>query len=54
MIIVTHAMGFARNVSHTVHVMHGGRVAESGKSQQIFEDPHEEITRSFLTQTGVN
>ena len=30
MIVVTHAMGFARNVSHTVHVMHAGRVAESG------------------------
>ena len=51
MIVVTHAMGFARNVSHTVHVMHGGRVAESGPPQQIFEDPREEVTRSFLAQT---
>ena len=54
MVIVTHAMGFARNVSHTIHVMHGGRVAESGKSEQIFEEPREEITRSFLTQTRAN
>ena len=30
MIVVTHAMGFARNVAHTVHVMHAGQVAESG------------------------
>ncbi len=54
MIVVTHAMGFARNVSHTVHVMHGGRVAESGPSQQIFDDPAEEVTRSFLAQTKAN
>jgi ABC-type polar amino acid transport system ATPase subunit len=54
MIVVTHAMGFARNVSHTVHVMHGGRVAESGPAGQIFENPREEVTRSFLTQTKSN
>jgi ABC-type polar amino acid transport system ATPase subunit len=51
MIVVTHAMGFARNVSHTVHVMHAGRVAESGPPAQIFENPHEEVTRTFLSQT---
>jgi ABC-type polar amino acid transport system ATPase subunit len=54
MIVVTHAMGFARNVSHTVHVMHGGRVAESGTPQQIFEAPHEEVTRAFLSQVRAN
>jgi ABC-type polar amino acid transport system ATPase subunit len=54
MIVVTHAMGFARNVAHTVHVMHGGRMAESGTSSQIFEDPHEEVTRSFLSQIRAN
>src|SRR5207249_9737061 len=36
MIVVTHAMGFAQNVAHTVHVMHAGRVAESGPPAQIF------------------
>jgi ABC-type polar amino acid transport system ATPase subunit len=51
MIVVTHAMNFARNVSHTVHVMHAGRVAESGPPSQIFESPREEVTRSFLAQT---
>jgi ABC-type polar amino acid transport system ATPase subunit len=51
MIVVTHAMGFARNVAHTVHVMHDGRVAESGAPQQIFEDPREEVTRTFLAET---
>jgi ABC-type polar amino acid transport system ATPase subunit len=51
MVVVTHAMGFARNVSHTVHVMHAGRMAESGPPAQIFENPHEEVTREFLAQT---
>src|SRR4051812_7748593 len=51
MIVVTHAMGFARNVAHTVHVMHDGQVAESGPPQQVFEDPHQEVTRNFLADT---
>lgn len=51
MIVVTHAMGFARNVSNTVHVMHAGRVAESGPPQQIFENPREDVTLDFLAQT---
>ena len=54
MIVVTHAMGFARNVAHTVHVMHAGRVAESGPPGQIFEDPQEEVTRVFLAETRTN
>ena len=54
MIVVTHAMGFARNVSHTVHVMHAGRVAESGPPAQIFENPCEGVTRLFLAQTKAN
>ncbi|HEY4234057.1 MAG TPA: amino acid ABC transporter ATP-binding protein [Lacipirellulaceae bacterium] len=51
MIVVTHAMGFARNVAHTVHVMHNGRIAESGGPNQIFDAPREEVTRAFLAQT---
>ena len=50
MMVVTHAMGFARNVAHTVHIMHDGRVAESGPPQQIFENPHQEVTRTFLAE----
>ena len=50
MIVVTHAMGFARSVADTVHVMHAGRVAESGPPRQIFEDPQQEVTRTFLDQ----
>jgi len=51
MMVVTHAMAFARNVAHTVHVMYDGRVAESGSPQQVFDEPREEITREFLTQS---
>src|SRR5204862_7329226 len=51
MIVVTHAMGFARQVAHTVHVMAEGKVVESGSPQRIFEDPIEEITRTFLAET---
>jgi ABC-type polar amino acid transport system ATPase subunit len=50
MIVVTHAMGFARQVARTVHVMHEGRVAESGPPEQIFENPQQEVTRAFLCE----
>jgi ABC-type histidine transport system ATPase subunit len=50
MIVVTHAMGFARSVAHTVHVLHQGRIAESGSPQQLFDEPREEVTRAFLAQ----
>lgn len=50
MIVVTHAMSFARRVAHTVHVMHEGGVAESGPASQIFENPRTEVTREFLHQ----
>jgi ABC-type polar amino acid transport system ATPase subunit len=48
MVVVTHAMGFARKVAHTVHVMHAGRVAESGPPDQVFASPREAVTREFL------
>jgi ABC-type polar amino acid transport system ATPase subunit len=50
MIVVTHAMHFARTVSNTVHVMHAGRVAESGPPSQIFDAPQQTVTREFLAQ----
>jgi ABC-type histidine transport system ATPase subunit len=50
MIVVTHAMHFARNVSHTVHVMHAGRIAESGPPSQVFDSPQQEVTTQFLGQ----
>jgi polar amino acid transport system ATP-binding protein len=48
MIVVTHAMQFARRVAHTVHVFGDGRVIESGPPGQIFEDPQQEATRNLL------
>jgi ABC-type polar amino acid transport system ATPase subunit len=50
MIVVTHAMGFARTVAHRVHVLHAGRIAESGPPEQVFGAPREEVTRSFLAE----
>ena len=52
MIVVTHAMSFARNVAHQVHILHAGRIAESGPPEQIFEHPKEAITREFLSEAG--
>jgi ABC-type polar amino acid transport system ATPase subunit len=48
MIVVTHAMRFARQVAHTVHVFDGGRVVESGPPAQVFDDPREEATRLLI------
>jgi ABC-type polar amino acid transport system ATPase subunit len=54
MIVVTHAMGLARAASHTVHVMHGGRIVESGSPGQIFDEPREAVTRTFLAQANAH
>jgi polar amino acid transport system ATP-binding protein len=54
MIVVTHAMEFARRVAHSVHVMHQGRIAESGPPAQVFDRPEQEVTRCFLDQVWVN
>src|SRR6478736_1913889 len=51
MIVVTHAMGFARNVASVVHVFGGGRVLESGPPDQVFEAPENESVREFLSET---
>jgi ABC-type polar amino acid transport system ATPase subunit len=50
MIVVTHAMSFARHVAHTVHVFEQGRVAESGPPGQIFDEPRMDVTRRFLAE----
>jgi polar amino acid transport system ATP-binding protein len=51
MIVVTHGMHFARNVAHTVHILHSGGIIESGPPEQVFEDPQHEVTRSFLSDS---
>jgi polar amino acid transport system ATP-binding protein len=51
MLVVTHAMGFARKVARTVHVMHAGVIVEAGPAAKVLEDPREQVTRAFLMQT---
>jgi len=53
MVVVTHAMGFARRAATRVHVFQEGRVLESGPPEQIFECPKEPGTRAFLEAAGV-
>ncbi|CAO3381125.1 amino acid ABC transporter ATP-binding protein (PAAT family) [Azospirillum brasilense] len=48
MMVVTHEMGFAREVADTVVVMADGRIVESGSPEQIFTNPTQERTRGFL------
>ena len=48
MLVVTHELGFARNVSTKVIFMENGSVVESGPSGDFFANPKEERTRAFL------
>jgi polar amino acid transport system ATP-binding protein len=48
MLVVTHEMAFARAVADRVVFMDGGVVAEEGTAAQIFEQPREARTRSFV------
>ena len=50
MIIVTHEMAFARDVSSHVVFMANGIIAEEGSPSQIFEYPQNHLTREFLTR----
>jgi polar amino acid transport system ATP-binding protein/general L-amino acid transport system ATP-binding protein len=49
MIVVTHEMGFARQVADRVIFMDGGKLVESGAPAEIFDAPKEERTRNFLS-----
>ena len=48
MLVVTHEMNFARNVSTKVIFMENGSVVEEGPSAEVFEHPREARTRAFL------
>ncbi|MFE0758980.1 amino acid ABC transporter ATP-binding protein [Inquilinus sp. NPDC058860] len=48
MIIVTHEMGFAREISSQVLFIDGGRVIEQGDPKSLFGDPQQQRTRDFL------
>ncbi|WP_336232508.1 amino acid ABC transporter ATP-binding protein [Thalassospira sp. CH_XMU1458] len=48
MVVVTHEMGFARQVADRVLFMDGGAIIEAGTPSEIFDAPKEERTRNFL------
>src|SRR5699024_7192610 len=49
MLIVTHEMSFARDVSHRVMMFDGGKVVEAADPETIFTNPSEERTKKFLS-----
>jgi general L-amino acid transport system ATP-binding protein len=50
MIVVTHEMGFARNVAHRLVLFDEGSIVEQGSPRDIFHNPREERTKKFLSQ----
>ena len=50
MVVVTHEMGFAREVANRVFFMDGGGILEEGTPEQIFDHPEEERTKTFLSK----
>lgn len=50
MVVVTHEMGFAREVGDRVMFMEQGVIVEEGNPKQIFESPQQERTRVFLSK----
>jgi polar amino acid transport system ATP-binding protein len=50
MIVVTHEMGFAREVADTVVFMDDGVVVESGRPAEVLANPRHERTREFLSK----
>ena len=49
MVVVTHEMGFARQVAHRVLFMDEGRIVEEGSPAELFDAPKEERTQRFLS-----
>ncbi|MFX3972846.1 glutamine ABC transporter ATP-binding protein GlnQ, partial [Streptococcus suis] len=50
MVIVTHEMGFARDVADRVIFMDGGVIVEDGTPEEVFEHNKEERTKDFLSK----
>ncbi|MBH5295544.1 amino acid ABC transporter ATP-binding protein [Corynebacterium ulcerans] len=49
MLVVTHEMGFAREVADTVAFMDGGVIVEIGDARQVIDNPQHERTKTFLS-----
>ncbi|MEG4087373.1 amino acid ABC transporter ATP-binding protein [Microcoleus sp. POL10_C6] len=50
MVVVTHEVGFAREVADRIVLMDGGVLVEEAKPEEFFQNPKEERTRKFLSQ----
>ncbi|WP_339060998.1 amino acid ABC transporter ATP-binding protein [Tepidibacillus marianensis] len=50
MVVVTHEMGFAREMAERIIVMDEGSIIEEGTPEQIFNNPQEERTKDFLSK----
>ena len=50
MMVVTHEMGFAREVADRIIFMEDGQIVETGTPEHFFTNPSEERTRLFLSQ----
>ncbi|MDN5931310.1 MAG: hypothetical protein L0I24_09640, partial [Pseudonocardia sp.] len=50
MVVVTHEMGFAREVGDTLVFMDEGRIVEAGDPREVLTNPREVRTRAFLSK----
>jgi ABC-type polar amino acid transport system ATPase subunit len=50
MVVVTHEMGFTREVADRVIYMDEGKIVEEGDPEEIYQSPKHERTRAFLSQ----
>jgi polar amino acid transport system ATP-binding protein len=50
MVVVTHEMGFAREVGDTLVFIDGGVIVEAGKPREILSNPQHERTKAFLSK----
>jgi len=50
MVVVTHEIGFAREVADRIVFMDGGLIVEEATPEEFFQNPQEERTKKFLSQ----
>jgi polar amino acid transport system ATP-binding protein len=50
MVVVTHEMGFAREVGDSIVFMDGGVIVEAGDPRQVLSNPQHERTKAFLSK----
>ena len=50
MVVVTHAIGFARSAASTLHVLAGGAIVESGSPARVLDEPSHQATRALLAR----